>query len=215
MASSAPTRVSSPAASTRTTSRAPRFVAPALTASPSRTGIGGGLAGQDGVVERRAAGEDDAIDGDEFAGADLDPVAGGERGQRDLDDGRVGAGPGELPGELEEGGAAQAVGALEGRPLGAPLDLPGAEEGRDEHGERVEPDRPAAADGVPRARRERDGERDRDGQVDVDDPGPETGERRLEERTRREEEHRDGDGEGEPAEERARTAEAIPEYSPA
>ncbi len=40
IASSAPTRVASPAASTRTTSRAPRFVAPAWTVSPSRTGTG-------------------------------------------------------------------------------------------------------------------------------------------------------------------------------
>ena len=53
----------------------------------------GGLAGQHGVVERRPAGEDDAIDGDELAGADLDPVAGRERGQRDLDHGGVGAWP--------------------------------------------------------------------------------------------------------------------------
>ena len=48
--------------------------------------------------------------------------------------------------------------------------------------------------------------RDRDGQVDVDDPGPEAGERRLEERARREEEHRDRDDEGEPAEEASRRA---------
>ena len=150
MASSAPTRVSTPVASTRTISRAPRFVAPAFTASPSRTAIGSGLARQHRVVERRAAREHDAIDGDQFAGADLHPVARRQRGQRHLDDGRVGAGPGELPRELEEGRAAQAVGALEGRPLGASLDLPGAEQGRDEHRERVEPDRPAAADDVPR-----------------------------------------------------------------
>ncbi len=37
--------------------------------------------------------------------------------------------------------------------------------------------------------------RDRDGQVDVDDAGPQAGERRLEERPRREEEHRDADDE--------------------
>ena len=55
MASSAPTRVWAPAASTRTTRRAPRFVAPAFTASPSATASGAGLAGQHGVVERRAA----------------------------------------------------------------------------------------------------------------------------------------------------------------
>ena len=185
MASSAPTRVCAPAASTRTTSRAPRFVAPALHRVALPHGHRGGLAGQHGVVERRAAREDDAVDGDEFARADLDAVAGVERGQRDLDDRRVGAGPRELPRELEERGAAQAVGALEGRPLRAPLELPGAEQGRDEHRERVEPERPAAADDVPRARRERDGKRDRDGQVDVDDAGPEAGERRLEERARR------------------------------
>ena len=41
-ASNAPTRVFSPAASTRTMSRAPRFVAPAVTVSPSRTGTGAG-----------------------------------------------------------------------------------------------------------------------------------------------------------------------------
>ena len=39
------------------------------------------------------------------------------------------------------------------------------------------------------------------GQVDVDDPGPEAGERRLEERARRVDEDRDGDDQGEPAEE--------------
>ena len=190
-------------------------MAPALTTSPSRTGSGTGLAGQDGVVERRAAREDDAVDGDELAGADLDAVAGGEGGERDLDGRGVGTVPLEPPGELEERDAAQAVGTLEGRPLGAPLDLPGAEEGRDEHRERVEPERAASAHGVPRARGEGDGEGDGDGEVDVDDPRP-GGRASAVRKNGRAEKRRTGT---ETARENQRKkvsyAEAIPEYSPA
>ncbi len=60
---------------------------------------------------------------------------------------------------------------------------------------------PAAADGVPRAGRERRRECDGDRQVDVDNPRPEAGDRRDEERTRRVHENRDGDGQGQPAKE--------------
>ena len=202
MASSAPTRVWAPAALTRTIEPRPEVRGAGIDRVALPHGNRGGFAGQHGVVERRAAGQDDAIDGNQFAGADLDPVAGRERGERHLDNRRVGARPGELAGEFEEGGAAQAVGAFERRPLGAALDLPGAEQRRDEHRERIEPDRSAAADDVPGAGREGDGERDRDGKVDVHEPGPKAGERRLEERTRREHEHRDRDGQRQPAEER-------------
>ena len=104
-----------------------------------------GLAGEHGVVERRPAREHDAVDRHQFAGADLDAVARHERRQRHFDHGRVGAVAVEPPRELEERDAAQAVGALERRPLGAALQLPGAEQGRDQHRQRVEPERAAAA----------------------------------------------------------------------
>ena len=116
--------------------------------------------------------------------------------------GASGPAPVELPGELEERDAAQAVGALEGGALRAPLDLPRAEQRRDEHRQRVEPERPAAAHRVPRARGEGDGTgRSPPGRSMCTIAGAKAGDRRPEERPRREQHHRHRDDEREPAEE--------------
>ena len=129
--------------------------------------------------------------------------------------GASGPSPVEPAGELEERDAAQAVGALERRALRAALHLPGAEQRRDEHRERVEPDRAAAADDVPGARREGDGERDRDGQVDVDDAGPE-GRRAPSGRTGAPRTTSTGTATASESQRKnVSYGEAIPEYSPA
>ncbi len=158
--------------------------------------------GEHRVVERRASREHDAVHRDEFAAADLHDIAGHERRERHFDHRGLGALTVHPARELEEGDAAQAVGAFEGGPLRAALELTGAEERRHEHRERVEPERSAAGHRIPGAGGRGDGEGDRNRQVDVDDAGAQAGDGRLEERLRREEEDRQRHDQREPAEER-------------
>ena len=149
-----------------------------------------GLAGEHGVVERGSAAQDDAVDRHDLAAAHLDQVAGREGGQRHFDRDGLGADPLEPAGELEERDAAQAVGPFEGGALGAALQLPRAEQGGDQHGQRVEPQVAVAGHHVPGRRARGDGDGGGDRQVDVHDAGAQPGHRRLEERPRRVGEHR-------------------------
>ena len=157
------------------------------------------LAGQDRVVERGAAGQDDAVDRHQLARAHLHAVARGEAVDVDLDGGRVEALAGQAAGELHEGHPAQAVGALEGRPLGAALHLPRAEQRRHQHGERVEPDGPAPAHRVPGGGGEGDAERQGDREVHVHDARAQSGPGGLEERPGREEHHGQRDARARPS----------------
>ena len=161
-----------------------------------------GLAGEHGVVERGAAGQDDAVDGHDLAAPDLDQVAGRQRGQRHLDGRGVGLLAIEPSRELEERHAAQAVGPFERGALRAPLQLSGAEQGRHEHGQRVEPEVTVARHDVPGRGGRRDGDGGRDWQVDVHDTGAQAGEGGLEEGPCRVGEHGGRDQQRQPAEER-------------
>jgi len=143
-------------------------------------------------------GYDQAVYGNQLAGAHLDVIARIHGADRyfEADVAIV-----EAPGEFDEGGAAQSLGSLEGGALGALLHEAGAEQERDEGRQGVEVDRSLAADCGHGAEQERAAQGHGDRQVHVGDAPAQARPGRAEERPRREEDDWHRQPEAHPAEE--------------
>ena len=175
-----PTRVASPTASTRTTSRVERLTVPAFTALPGPTAVG-----CDSPVSKARLTDDSPSStlpsaGIESPAADLDQVARPHGLDRHLDD-RTVLQPPRRGGRERKEQFQRVVGPA----LLPPLQPAADEQQEHEHAERVEVDFAAAQDGVDRARDAAGGQPDGDGQIEMGRPRAQRGPRAAEEEAAR------------------------------